>query len=857
MFWKEGSDPKQLRNDNAAAKTAALSVVLLILVCYFPMVCSAAATEVVWGDDDDNPIHMQDGGSYAVPLHISKKTIIISIENGFGYSGLLYYVPDESNPTSRNFIAEVRGYRGVRSISWEKPGTYAIDVYEIPPPVLGGSYIRTLFSLFGISVAEAQTSGYVETIQFRIMDQDAVPQCCSSILFLPGMEASRLYMQTPMGERKLWEPGLFSLQSDARALYLNPDGTTINSVYTKTDAAIDLVDVPLANATIYKSFLNQLATLKASSTIQDFSVFPYDWRMSPRDIVEDGTPYDDGIHFPSDVVQALASHSKTGKVTIVGHSNGGLVAKALMQWLEREGHANLVDKVIFVDSPLTGTPKTIASLLHGDFQNFPGWGGFIVSKATARALGENMPDGYALLPSDAYFASVATPVVDLTNAPGLRVRSGISTPTISNSADLQKFLTGNGRTKPSGTDIETPDVLSPTLLADAANLHQSIDSWSPPPGVQVIQIAGWGLDTPSGVTYTEKRVAFCQALTCTFATTTQHRVEMTEDGDETVVVPSEVNTGGVSYFINIKDYNNSFKTRFSHADVTGMPVFRTLFEILVSSTSDNVLPEFITRTKPSVGSDDRRLRLRVLSPVTLDAYDSQGRHTGMATNPNSSSDLYYKEEQIPNSYYEEFGEGKYLGLPSEDSYQIKLHGLDTGTFTFEITPVSGGISGQPVSFSDIPVTASSTVTVQVNGISPASTTLAVDENGDGKIDIAVASSSQLTDPLVYTKLIGITILTMDLGPIVKIQLIAKFINVGYLIVRSTQWNSDDGDLKDVSKDSLRTRIIRKLNLIESYIQTEVEKPPVKRLKSEWISAAQGTQLLAMLEKLKVLVSEKL
>src|SRR3990167_11343315 len=88
-----------------------------------------------------------------------------------------------------------------------------------------------------------------------------------------------------------------------------------------------------------------------------------------------------------------------------------------MRKLEAEGNAGLVDKSIFVGTPQLGTPKAIASLLHGDFQNIPGWAGFLVSKANARALGENMPGAFGLLPSAEYFARVADPIVDLSAAP--------------------------------------------------------------------------------------------------------------------------------------------------------------------------------------------------------------------------------------------------------------------------------------------------------------------------------------------------------------------------------------------------------------------------------------------------------
>jgi len=59
--------------------------------------------------------------------------------------------------------------------------------------------------------------------------------------------------------------------------------------------------------------------------------------------------------------------------------------------------------------PQLGTPKTIASLLHGDYQE-KGFG-VILKAETARELGEDMPGGYGLLPSSGYFSKVSDPVV--------------------------------------------------------------------------------------------------------------------------------------------------------------------------------------------------------------------------------------------------------------------------------------------------------------------------------------------------------------------------------------------------------------------------------------------------------------
>ena len=106
-------------------------------------------------------------------------------------------------------------------------------------------------------------------------------------------------------------------------------------------------------------------------------------------------------------LKRLAKSSKTGKVTIVAHSNGGLVAKALMQKLGDAETAKLIDKVIFVAVPQVGTPQAIGALLHGYEQGLPkDWISVFLSESTARTLAQNMSSAYNLLPSANYFASI-------------------------------------------------------------------------------------------------------------------------------------------------------------------------------------------------------------------------------------------------------------------------------------------------------------------------------------------------------------------------------------------------------------------------------------------------------------------
>src|SRR3989338_1058027 len=216
------------------------------------------------------------------------------------------------------------------------------------------------------------------------------------------------------------------------------------------------------------------------------------------DVVEDGTLTklaDDTVQrvFLGVVLEELAATSATGKVTIVAHSNGGLVAKALMMKLEGEGKADLVDQLIMIGTPQWGTPISVGAMLHGDNQNFGA--GLIAYAPEVRAAAATMPDLYALLPSKRYFERVAEPVATFKN-------QGMSAPFyqafpngIASFMDLSEFVTnalGLNVLVKDRSPLNIPLAPSPSLLADAEATHDILDNWTPPSGLKVSAIAGWG-----------------------------------------------------------------------------------------------------------------------------------------------------------------------------------------------------------------------------------------------------------------------------------------------------------------------------------------------------------------------------
>ena len=80
--------------------------------------------------------------------------------------------------------------------------------------------------------------------------------------------------------------------------------------------------------------------------INEWKALPYDWRLALEDMLasgkkigekngEDNISYLDATSTPYifQELERLAETSDTGKVTIITHSNGGLVAKYLLRQL--------------------------------------------------------------------------------------------------------------------------------------------------------------------------------------------------------------------------------------------------------------------------------------------------------------------------------------------------------------------------------------------------------------------------------------------------------------------------------------------------------------------------------------------
>ena len=595
--------------------------------------------------------------------------------------------------------------------------------------------------------------------------------CFSNVLFLPGLEASRLYTQRTDGsEDQLWEP---NSNSDVEALYLNSDGISNNSsIYTRdiikeTNSPVSL---GLAGQNIYKSFFNMMDDLVSSQKIKAWKEYAYDWRQGVQDIVDNGTKYQNDTVLLVDTLQSLVDSSKNGKVTIIAHSNGGLIAKALLKKLQDDkiaGRNNLIDSVdvlILVAVPEIGTASAVSAILHGYDQRIGfGW---LMDGVHARELGRNMLGAFGLLPSKEYINKInASPVTFADTA----IPSNATTKLVQafgnaldSYAEYKSFLFGGeGRTDPAINQANLPISLSQSLFSQAENLHDNIDAFTPPANLRVIEVAGWGLDTIASFEY----YPICEnssSLNCTF--TLDERPRFTSDGDKTVVVPSAQymsSMGGAEkYWVDLPTHNGQLalgaRRNRQHKDILEVDSLNNLIKLVINK-EEIIFDTVLKNTEPIDTSN--RLRLSIHSPVTLDAYDTDGKHTGKICP--ADSEFCYTEENILNSSYLEFGEGKYINLPEDQMAKVKLQGTDIGTFTYESEKVLPNGTSTISSFVDIPVTTQTQAEITLNQIS-GTPQLALDVTGDGVTDFTITPNTNF-DPIVYLQIMKATIDSLDLS----------------------------------------------------------------------------------------------
>ncbi len=553
--------------------------------------------------------------------------------------------------------------------------------------------------------------GYVDVEPWRLNGPDVL-KCCSNILFIPGIQASRLYKDTGslLGTttNMLWEP---NRNNDIELLKMDTKGISFDkSIYVK-----DIISSAYSVKPIYRDMIKFLDNMVIENTINSWKSLPYDWRNNVVDIVDENLINN---------IYAIASTSKTGKVSIISHSNGGLLTKSIMKALEKKNRSEIIDNIIFIAVPELGTTQAILGMLHGYEQSI--LKGVFLSDSMSRKFSQNVPGAYGLLPSKAFFdGNQKTMITDS--------YSSESKKNISNYESMKNFLLKNSFSKNSSEDINIPLNLNSYLLRISESLHNSIDNWKPASTTKVSSIFGWGNKTVEGIQYQIDPHCTLKNNKCPL----EFIPNYTDDGDGTVLTYSNSNNSDTSLYFNLKKLRDEKKIKVTHSDILESVDLTSKIKELITNTKsdDNTYDRYFSNTKPV--DDTKYLNMIVHSPVYIDAYDTEGNHTGHISSPDQNG-IDKFESQIPDSFYGEFGRVKLLIVPyNEEKYKIVLNGYDTGAFSIDANISQSGITIASTTFSDMPATSFTSVELIIATSTESfasSTKMNIDIDGDGNTD---------------------------------------------------------------------------------------------------------------------------
>ncbi len=529
------------------------------------------------------------------------------------------------------------------------------------------------------------------------------------LIFIPGIAGSELKAATDI----LWSSdnehgGLFTNTYKAGDVIWVNNGEAIKPgdddyfdvLRMYPDGTISQANLALTGnlyAGAYQGAIN-FFTSNGYTLNQNFFVFPYDWRL---DLAGTASLLDQKIQ---DIKRAGSA-----KVDIVAHSMGGLVAR---NYIADATRAQNVRKLINLGTPHLGSVKFIKAVnegicLIGDTRI----GCLSIAPSEVKDVLQNMPGGYALLPSAAYYQFYDNRDVDHI----FPVRDDADTDQNSVTGPLtfdqtRSWLINLGR--------------NATVFNMANDLHNILDpSFTNTNGVDTVLIAGSGLPTLGQIhTYLKTNWLGQQK---------KEQEEFYINGDQTVPLFSASLTDGAT---SLAGTNKIYYVNQEHGALAETGSGKPALPLVISLLNNQSLPNGVATTPFSFSGT----AVSTHSPVELHVYDSANKHTG----PTTSGEF---ETQIPGSFYDTTGESKYVFLPLSGQYRFEIKGTDNGTFDLKLQNYNDNQLTNTTIYLNVPVNPTTIVKANYNSNSSLTPQLQVDANGDGNNEKIVNATTQVSN----------------------------------------------------------------------------------------------------------------
>lgn len=179
------------------------------------------------------------------------------------------------------------------------------------------------------------------------------------------------------------------------------------------------------------------------------------------------------------VIQHVLAVTGTDRVDILAHSQGGLVAEALVH---QPASVGKVYRMVTLGTPFLGAPKLLSVLLYGEPCLFPtghGATGCLIDPSIIQSLAENYPGAAELNPSADYYKAYVAQQAPL----------GVGSTLGMTYAQARNIVAQTLAAPPTGSGLTPRD---PTLIDSAETFHASVDHWSPiDPGVRLLRMVGF------------------------------------------------------------------------------------------------------------------------------------------------------------------------------------------------------------------------------------------------------------------------------------------------------------------------------------------------------------------------------
>ena len=451
------------------------------------------------------------------------------------------------------------------------------------------------------------------------------------------------------------------------SLTLNSDGTVNPDTQINTGDIVRSFGLSIGPVSpVFSNLIDQLTSDGYAEGASSF-VFPYDWRMSVPDT---------SIRLHDFITDVL---NKTGKskVVLIAHSMGGLVA----QEYEAVYGFGSVAQNIFIGTPHLGSPKVFKALMYGDDMGIRVGPISLLAPAIIKKISQNMPAVYDLLPSKTYVEG------DISHKYVYDSRS-------SSAFDydaIRQYLIDSGR--------------NPNLFGQAESLHAFVDQQTFS-NVPTYNFVGCG-------------------ATKTITDITLRKNKKNEDdymlrygnGDDTVPVYSATFPNTINYYVRGSSHSELPSESAVVASVSALLSGRQLdMNQQGLSTDSNTC--FVSGTVISKHS-----------PVRMDIYDTEGRHTG----PTADGSIEYG---IPDVAYDMLGGDTFSFLPSGREYRVTETPTDVGSYDLYIQKIAPDDTVLSEKHWDaIPIfdlKSVSQITITDQDIAPV---VQMDTDGDGVFDI--------------------------------------------------------------------------------------------------------------------------